>query len=104
MWLDCDCAGAVQLLPQLLCTFSAAFSKPAGLHHRCSNHFSAGVLREMRSRLIAGLKRYYHAKRLEGLLSVQVGIVDTRIARMRARYRIQAKGVARCACAAQLQR
>lgn len=28
----------------------------------------------MRSRLIAGLKRYFHAKRLEGLLSSQVGL------------------------------
>ena len=27
----------------------------------------------MRSRLIAGLKRYFHSKRMEGLLSVQVG-------------------------------
>jgi len=34
---------------------------------------SAGALTEMRSRLIAGLKRYFHAKRMEGLLSVQVG-------------------------------
>ena len=34
---------------------------------------SLGALAEMRSRLIAGLKRYYHGKRLEGLLSVQVG-------------------------------
>ena len=25
----------------------------------------------MRSRLVAGLKRYFHAKRMEGLLSVQ---------------------------------
>lgn len=32
---------------------------------------SAGALAEMRSRLIAGLKRYFHAKRMEGLLSVQ---------------------------------
>ncbi|KAL4855761.1 Sodium/hydrogen exchanger 8 [Chlorella vulgaris] len=36
-----------------------------------NHHFSDGVLSEMRSRLIAGLKRYFHAKRLEGLLSVQ---------------------------------
>ena len=34
---------------------------------------SLGALAEMRSRLIAGLKRYYHGKRMEGLLSVQVG-------------------------------
>ena len=33
---------------------------------------SEGVLTEMRSRLIAGLKRYFHGKRMEGLLSVQV--------------------------------
>lgn len=33
---------------------------------------SAGALAEMRSRLIAGLKRYFHAKRMEGLLSVRV--------------------------------
>ncbi|PRW32594.1 Sodium hydrogen exchanger 7 [Chlorella sorokiniana] len=32
---------------------------------------SEGVLTEMRSRLIAGLKRYFHGKRMEGLLSVQ---------------------------------
>ncbi len=31
-----------------------------------------GLLSEMRSRLIAGLKRYFHAKRMEGLLSSQV--------------------------------
>ena len=31
-----------------------------------------GALAEMRSRLIAGLKRYFHGKRMEGLLSVQV--------------------------------
>lgn len=33
---------------------------------------SEGALTEMRSRLIAGLKRYFHGKRMEGLLSVQV--------------------------------
>eukprot|EP00887_Chlorella_sp_A99_P005087 scaffold25.g5087.t1 len=32
---------------------------------------SAGELAEMRSRLVAGLKRYYHAKRMEGLLSAK---------------------------------
>ncbi|KAL4855765.1 Sodium/hydrogen exchanger 7 [Chlorella vulgaris] len=46
---------------------TAAFI-PSGSGNR---HFSDGVLCEMRSRLIAGLKRYFHAKRLEGLLSVQ---------------------------------
>lgn len=34
---------------------------------------SADALAEMRSRLIAGLKRYFHSKRMEGLLSGQVG-------------------------------
>lgn len=33
-----------------------------------------GELEEGRSRLAAGLKRYFHGKRLEGLLSNQVGI------------------------------
>jgi hypothetical protein len=39
----------------------------------CCRPISAGALNEMRSRLIAGLKRYFHSKRMEGLLSVQVG-------------------------------
>ena len=30
------------------------------------------LLADARSRLIAGLKRYFHAKRLEGLLSAKV--------------------------------
>ena len=38
----------------------------------CCRPISAGALNEMRSRLIAGLKRYFHSKRMEGLLSVQV--------------------------------
>lgn len=37
-----------------------------------SGGMSEGALSEMRSRLIAGLKRYFHGKRMEGLLSVQV--------------------------------
>lgn len=31
------------------------------------------ALAEMRSRLVSGLKRYFHAKRMAGLLSVKVG-------------------------------
>ncbi|KAI3423997.1 hypothetical protein D9Q98_009830 [Chlorella vulgaris] len=50
---------------------ASAYETAASVPTGSGNHFSAGVLREMRSRLIAGLKRYYHAKRLEGLLSVQ---------------------------------
>lgn len=42
------------------------------LTRELSGGMSEGVLTEMRSRLIAGLKRYFHGKRMEGLLSVQV--------------------------------
>ena len=56
----------------------------------CCSAFSAGVLSEMRSRLVAGLKRYYHAKRMEGLLSVQVGCAAGSCAATRRRLRAAA--------------
>ena len=36
-------------------------------------HFHPSELAERRVRLVIGMKRYFHGKRLEGLLSVKVG-------------------------------
>ena len=35
-------------------------------------HFHASEVAERRVRLVVGLKRYFHGKRMEGLLSVKV--------------------------------
>lgn len=47
-------------------------------HPVCAQVHELGpeLLADARSRLIAGLKRYFHAKRLEGLLSAKVGSQD----------------------------
>ena len=56
-------------------------------------HFHPSEMAERRVRLVVGLKRYFHGKRLEGLLSVKVPLLHAPL-RNHALYSEQAQWMA----------